>query len=93
MEGTAMQWSQVQRTYPHQWVLIEPSKYRQEDGWRILDEMAVVGTFDNSVSAWRDYAALRRQTPGREMFVFHTDRPVPDVRDDGRWRFAPGRPR
>lgn len=88
-----MLWSQVQDAYPHQWVLIEPGESRQEGDRKILDEMAVVGSFDDSVSAWRDYAALRRRTPGREMFVLHTDRPVPDVRDDGRWRFAPGRPR
>jgi hypothetical protein len=88
-----MEWQEIRRQYPNRWVLIEPSRSRKEDDRRILNEMAAVGSFDDSVSAWRDYAALRRQTPGREMFVFHTNRPVPDVRDDGRWRFTPVRPR
>jgi len=45
-----------------------------EDKKRVLDHLAVVDTFTDSVIAIRRYQELHRQSPDRELYVFHTSR-------------------
>ena len=40
-----MQWQDIRRHYPDQWLLVEAIKAHSEDDRRILDELAVVDTF------------------------------------------------
>lgn len=79
-----MQWQDVRKHYPDQWVLVEAIKARSEAGKRILEELTVVNTFPDSPSAMQAYQSLHRQTPQREFFVLHTEREQLDI-TERRW--------
>lgn len=74
-----MKWKEICSHYPHQWLLIEAIEARSEQNKRILDEISVVETCLDSVSAMNGYKRLHRQAPERELYVFHTDRPQLDI--------------
>lgn len=69
-----MQWHDIRQHYPNQWLLVEALAAHSEGGNRLLDQLAVLETFPDSVSALWHYAQLHRDTPERELYVFHTDR-------------------
>jgi len=74
-----MQWQEIRIHYPHQWLLIEAIKARSELNKRILDEISVIETYSDSVAALDGYKRFHRQSPERELYVFHTDRPQLDI--------------
>ncbi len=74
-----MQWHEIRRHYPDQWLLVEAIKARSENGKRILEQLAVVDTFADSVAAMKGYTRLRRNAPQRELYVFDTDREELDI--------------
>jgi hypothetical protein len=74
-----MQWQEIRQHYPQQWLLLEAIKAHSEADKRILDQLAVVSTFPDSVSAMNNYARLHREAPERELYVFHTSREVLDI--------------
>ncbi|MGD8794770.1 MAG: hypothetical protein PVF47_19630 [Anaerolineae bacterium] len=74
-----MQWQEIRKHYPQQWLLIEAIKAHSEADKRILEQLAVVGTFPDSVSAMKDYTRLHREAPERELYVFHTSRETLDI--------------
>jgi len=69
-----MQWQDIRKHYPQQWLLIEAIKAHSEADNRILEQLAVVGTFPDSTSALMGYKQLHREAPQRELYVFHTSR-------------------
>ena len=83
-----MQWQEIRRHYPQQWLLVEAIKAHSEANvsgtYRILEQLAVVSTFPNSVAAMRSYVQLRREAPQRELYVFHTSREALDI-TERRW--------
>lgn len=79
-----MQWQEIRKHYPGQWLLVEALAARSEAGKRIVDELAVVNSYRDSQTAMQEYAQLHRQAPARELYVLHTDRPVLDI-DEHRW--------
>jgi len=74
-----MHWQAIRQAYPQQWLLLEALKAHSEDGKRILDQLAVLGTFGDSVTALQSYAQLHREAPERELYVLHTSREQLDV--------------
>ena len=74
-----MQWQEIRQYYPQQWLLIEAIKAHSEANKRILDQLAVVSVFPDSMSAMSGYARLHREAPERELYVFHTSREALDV--------------
>ncbi len=74
-----MQWSEIRTRYPDQWVLVEALDAYNESDKRILNELAVVDTFGDSVDALRRYQDLHQQSRDREFYVFHTSRKELDV--------------
>lgn len=74
-----MQWSEIRRHYPNQWLLMEALKAHSEGDHRILEQLAIIAAFSDSQSALRDYAKLHREAPARELYVFHTSREKLDV--------------
>ena len=74
-----MEWQAIQMHYPQQWLLIEAIKAHSEANKRILEQLAVVGVFPDSVVAMKGYASLHREDPQRELYVFHTSRDNLDV--------------
>lgn len=69
-----MKWSEIRTQYPRRWLLVEALKARTRADQRILTQLAVLGTFANSKAALRKYAQFHRETPERELYVFHTSR-------------------
>ncbi len=69
-----MTWEEIQHHYPHQWLLAEAIKAFSESGRRIVEQLSVISTFPDSVTAMQGYKQLHRESPERELYVFHTDR-------------------
>ena len=75
----SMQWQDIRQHYPHQWLLVEAITAHSVAGKRVLEHLAVVDTFPDSVTAIQRYTQLHRDAPGRELYVFHTSRETPDI--------------
>jgi hypothetical protein len=74
-----MQWSEIRRTYPRQWLLVEALFARSVAGKRIVEELAVVDLYPDGMAAMTGYKELHRWEPGRELYVVHTDRETLDI--------------
>ncbi len=79
-----MLWTDIRQHYPKQWLLVEAIKAHSEGNKRVLDQLAVVSAFPDSVQAMRGYTQLHHDAPDRELYVFHTDREVLDI-TERRW--------
>ena len=79
-----MHWQIARRHFPDQWLLVEAINARSENDKRILEELVVVDAFDDSDAAMKSYAALHREAPYRELYVFDTDREELDI-SERRW--------
>jgi hypothetical protein len=79
-----MKWQEIRAHYPQQWLLVEAIKARSEANERILEQLAVVGTFSASVTALKSYQQLHHEAPERELYVFYTSRETLDV-TERRW--------
>ena len=69
-----MKWTEIRAQYPKKWLLVEAIKARTKADQRILMQLAVLGSFANSKTALQKYAQFHRETPERELYVFHTSR-------------------
>lgn len=69
-----MNWEEIRIRFPQQWLLVEATKAHSIDNQRILEQLAVVNSFTTSLAALQSYFQLHRQTPERELYVFHTSR-------------------
>jgi hypothetical protein len=69
-----MKWTEIRSHYPNRWLLVEAIEAHSEEGQRILEELAVVDSFPDSVIAMQRYTQLHREAPERELYVLHTDR-------------------
>jgi hypothetical protein len=74
-----MKWQEIREHYPQRWILIEATKAHSEANKRVLEQLAVVAAFPDSVTAMRSYAQLHREAPERELYVFHTSRKTLDI--------------
>lgn len=74
-----MKWQEIREHYPKNWVLIEALTARTESNKRILEQLAVVGTYSDSIKAMKEYTEIHRQSPDRELYVFHTSRELLDI--------------
>jgi hypothetical protein len=77
------QWEDIRNQYPHQWLLIEALRAHSEAGKRILDQITVIGTFPDSVTAMKSYVQLHDNGFEREVYVFHTGREQVEVSENG----------
>lgn len=74
-----MQWEEIRRIYPSQWLLVEAVEAHSTGGKRFLDDLAVVGIFQDSGAAMKSYQDLHHRAPHRELYVLHTDREDLDI--------------
>ena len=74
-----MQWNEIRRSHPGQWLLVEAIVAQSRAGKRIVEDLAVVGTYPDGVAAMTGYKELHRREPGRELYVVHTDREALDI--------------
>jgi hypothetical protein len=76
-----MNWQETRRHFPHQWLVVEALQAHSCNNQRILDDIAVIQTFEDSLTAWRTYAKLHRQSPQNEFYVLHTDREILEIEE------------
>jgi len=76
-----MIWSEVQKAYPNQWLIIEALDAHTEDNRRLLDCIAVVETCADGASAMQGYQRLHREYPMREFYFVHTGRESLDIHE------------
>jgi hypothetical protein len=69
-----MKWNEIRSQYPEKWLVVEAIKARTKADQRILLQLAVLGSFSTSQTALKKYAEYHRETPERELYVFHTSR-------------------
>lgn len=75
-----MNWADVRKAFPKQWVLIEAVQaFTNDESERILEEVAPLKKFSNSPEAMRAYQELHRENPTRELYVLHTSRNNPNI--------------
>ncbi len=79
-----MKWSDIREHFPHEWLLVEATSAHSEANQRILDDLAVLGTFSSGKSAMDNYIELHEQAPQRELYVLHTDREELEI-EELRW--------
>jgi len=79
-----MKWNEIREHFPHRWLLVEATEAHSKDNHRILDEMAVIGTFPNGERAMDGYIELHDKAPDRELYVLHTDREKLEI-EELRW--------
>ena len=88
-----MQWADVRRHFPHQWLVVEALEARSESGERVIEQLSVVDTYPDGAAVMKGYAELRRRFPQREFLFVHTAREELDI-TELRWvgiRPLPGR--
>jgi hypothetical protein len=74
-----MVWQDIRQHYPQQWILIEALQAHSTANKRILEQLAVIDTFPDSIVAMHRYAQLHHESPQRELYVFHTSRERLDI--------------
>jgi len=72
-------WEEIRRQFPRQWLLVEAIAAHSSEGRRILDDMAVLDTFQEAGAAMKSYQEVHRSSPQRELYVVHTDREALDI--------------
>jgi hypothetical protein len=79
-----MTWSAIREHFPIQWLLVEAMQAHSKDNHRILDDIAVLGTFQDGKEAMDGYIELHEKAPQRELYVLHTEREDLDI-EELRW--------
>ncbi len=79
-----MLWEEIREKYVSCWLLIEALDARTECNKRILKQIAVIDTFEESNEALRAYLQLHKTSPERELYIVHTSRHTLDI-EEQRW--------
>jgi hypothetical protein len=79
-----MEWCEIRRHHPAKWLLLEAISAHSVNDQRILDDLAVINIFSRSSDAMEEYLKLHRQSPDKELYVFHTSRPELNIAER-RW--------
>ena len=77
-----MQWSEVRKAYPDQWLVIEAlNAYTTPDRRRCLEGIAVIESCSDGNAAMEKYRNLHQQYPHREFYFVHTSREELDIHE------------
>jgi len=76
-----MTWQEIRMAFPSTWLLVEAQRAKTQDGIRQVDDFGVVGKFTDSESAMTAYSQLHHENRERELYVLHTSRITPDIRE------------
>ncbi|HRW11238.1 MAG TPA: hypothetical protein P5121_39335 [Caldilineaceae bacterium] len=69
-----MQWQEIRRHFPTQWLLVEALEAHSTTRERVIEQMSVIDIFPDSSSAMKRYRQLHHNDPQREMYVLHSSR-------------------
>jgi len=67
-----MKWKGLREKYPDSWVLFEAVQAHSNEGKRIIDDIAVHDTYNDSDEAIKAYRDFHKKEPKRELYVAHT---------------------
>lgn len=76
-----MRWQEIRQDFLGQWLLVEAVEAHSEQGLRVVDDLVLVDTFDDSTAALAVYAQLHREAPQRELYVVDADREVLEIKE------------
>lgn len=77
-----MQWLEVRKAYPNQWLIIEALQaHTSANHQRLLDKIAVIEKCADGNVAMKSYRQLHKQHPAREFYFVHTSREALDIRE------------
>jgi len=77
-----MQWSEIRKDYPNQWLVIEALEaHTTQDNRRQLKRIAVIERCSDGSAAMQSYRRLHQQYPDREFYFVHTSREELDIRE------------
>ncbi len=86
-----MQGQEIRERYPQQWLLLEAIDAHSSEGQRILEDLAVLETYPDGMSAMNGYRELHRRDPRRELYILHTDREALEVTEVHWWGINPAK--
>ena len=69
-----MTWQEIREQFPNQWVLVEALNSSSQNGYWLLEKMAVLNSFNDGELALDDYEKIHHQHPSRDLAVLHTSR-------------------
>lgn len=69
-----MKWQEVRKQYPGQFVLVETLKAYSRDNKRCIEDMRVVGCYDDTKTAWDEYKKHRLGSPAGEFYILLTSK-------------------
>ena len=78
-----MVWDDIKKNYPSSWLIIEAIQARTEGEDRIVEQLAVVESFEDETSknALLKYSQMHRAYPEKEFYVVHSTRPQLDIKE------------
>ncbi|MEJ6949977.1 hypothetical protein [Natronospora cellulosivora (SeqCode)] len=76
-----MKWKGLRQKYPDSWVLFEAVQAHSNDGKRIIDDIAILDTFNNSDEAINAYRDFHKKEPTRELYVAHTKKQKLEIQE------------
>lgn len=76
-----MHWTNIRKTYPNQWLVIEAIKAHSVKTKRVLDKIAIMETCLDGTTAMQKYRSLHRQYLEREFYFVHTSRKQLDIQE------------
>ncbi|MBO0993207.1 hypothetical protein [Bacillus sp. SD088] len=65
-----MLWEEVKKVSPDQWVVFEAIEAHSDNHYRIVDDIAVIDSFDDSMDAFRRHSKLHKQKTYHEFYFF-----------------------
>lgn len=77
-----MQWSDVRKTYPNEWLIIEAlDAETTQEHKRKLKRISIVERCFDGGAALQSYRRLHQQYPLRELYYVHSSREELDIRE------------
>ena len=67
-----MQWTDIRRAHPDEWLVIEALEAHTLGGRRMFDRIAVVEVCPDGATAHDRYRTLHGAHPDRELYFVHT---------------------
>jgi hypothetical protein len=76
-----MDWENVQKLYPDQWLVIEALQAFSVGQLRHIEQLAVLAVCVDGSQALQSYRDLHHQYPQRELYFIHTSRVNLDIEE------------
>lgn len=68
-----MNWNDVKKAFPAQWVLIEAINAKTIGDKRIIEQMDIINSFaDDGDFAFQKYIEMHKNHKEREYYIYHT---------------------